>query len=175
MSRCRKIRILLASVLALVVGINLYFQYQNHQERFQLKTSFEEQDNIAVLQHLMDSGKYASDIRKAGYDIPPDGAIRLDGGIDSIGIKGDIDLDISNPGRNGVTTYFRIEIDGKITSALYELDKNFDLVSSAYFQINEKNINERVNITQAEEERLLKIVRKELKAFLDKMYQTLYS
>ena len=41
-------------------------------------------------------------------------------------------------------------------------------------QINEKNINERVNISQAEEERLLKIVRKELKAFLDKMYQTLY-
>ena len=48
MSRCRKIRILLASVLALVVGINLYFQYQSHQERFQLKASLEEQDNIAV-------------------------------------------------------------------------------------------------------------------------------
>jgi len=174
MSRCRKIRILVASVLALVVGINLYFQYQNHQERFQLKTSFEEQDNIAVLQHLMDSGKYASDIRKAGYDIPPDGAIRLDGGIDSIGIKGDIDLDISNPGRNGVTAYFRIEIDGKITSVLYELDKNFDLVSSSYFHVNENNIKESVNISQVEEERLLKIVRKELKAFLDKMYQTLY-
>ena len=47
-------------------------------------------------------------------------------------------MDISNPGRNGVTAYFRIEIDGKITSVLYELDKNFDLVSSAYFQINEK-------------------------------------
>ncbi len=42
MSRCRKIRILLVSVLALVVGINLYFQYQSHQERFQLKASFEE-------------------------------------------------------------------------------------------------------------------------------------
>lgn len=82
MSRCRKIRILLASVLALVVGITLYFQYQNHQERFQLKTSFEEEDNIAVLQHLMDSGKYASDMRKAGYIVPPDGAIRLDGDRD---------------------------------------------------------------------------------------------
>ena len=56
----------------------------------QLKTSFEERDNIAVLQRLMASGKYAPDIRKAGYVIPPDGAIRLDGGIDSIEIKGDI-------------------------------------------------------------------------------------
>ena len=102
MSRCRKIRILLASVLALVVGITLYFQYQSHQERFQLKTSFEEKDTIAVLQRLMDSGKYASDMRKAGYIFPPDGAIRLDGEIDSIGIKGDIDLKMSNPRRDEV-------------------------------------------------------------------------
>ena len=82
MSRPRKIRILLASVLALVVGINLYSQYQSHQERFQLKTSFEEKDTIAVLKHLTDSGRYASDIRKAGYVVPPDGAIRLDGDRD---------------------------------------------------------------------------------------------
>ena len=174
MSRCRKIRILLASVLALVVGLNLYFQYQSHQERFQLKASFEKKDNIAVLQRLMASEKYASDIRKAGYVVPPDGAIRLDGGIDSIEIKGDIDLKISHPGRNGVTAYFEIEIDGKITSALYELDKNFDLTSSAYFQINEKNIKESVNISQSEEERLLKIVQSEIDGFMKKMYQTLY-
>ena len=82
MSRPRKIRILLAAVLALVVGITLYSQYQNHQEHMQLKASFEERDNIAVLQHLMDSGKYASDMRKAGYIVPPDGAIRLDGDRD---------------------------------------------------------------------------------------------
>ena len=174
MSGLKKILIVIGSVIALATGLNHYFQYQNQQEHTQLKPSFEERDNIAVLQRLMASEKYAPDIRKAGYAVPPDGDIRLDGGIDSIGIKGDIDLDISNPGRNGVTAYFEIEIDGKITSALYELDKNFDLVSSAYFQINEKNINERVTIPQAEEERLLKIVRKELKAFLDKMYQTLY-
>ena len=175
MSGLKKILIVIGSVIALAIGLNHYFQYQNQQEHMQLKISFEERDNIAVLQRLMASEKYASDIRKAGYAVPPDGDIRLDGGIDSIEIKGDIDLDISNPERNGVTAYFEIEIDGKITSVLYELDKNFDLVSSAYFQINEKNINERVTIPQAEEERLLKIVRKELKAFLDKMYQTLYA
>ena len=174
MSGLKKILIVIGSVIVLATGLNLYFQYQNHQEHMQLKTSFEERDNIVVLQRLMASEKYASDIRKAGYVIPPDGAIRLDGGIDSIEIKGDIDFDISNPGRNGVTAYFEIEIDGKITSALYELDKNFDITSSAYFQINEKNINERVNISQSEEERLLKIVQKELEAFMEKMYQTLY-
>ncbi len=173
MSGLKKILIVIGSVIVLATGLNLYFQYQNHQEHMQLKTSFEERDNIVVLQRLMASGKYAPDIRKAGYVIPPDGAIRLDGGIASIEIKGDIDLKISYRGR-GVTAYFEIEIDGEITSVLYELDKNLDIVSSAYFQTNEKNKNERVNISQSEEERLLKIVQKELESFMKKIYQTLY-
>lgn len=174
MSRPRKIRILLASVLALVVGINLYFQYQNHQERFQLKVSFEEQDNIAVLQHLMDSGKYASDIRKAGYIVPPDGAIRLDGGIDSIGIKGDIDLKMLNPSRDEVSVLFETMVNEEKINAYYILDNQLTLKRSYYSHIRNQK-KESVNISQAEEERLLKIVQKELKAFLAKMYQTLYA
>ena len=169
MSRPRKIRILLASVLALVVGINLY----SHQERFQLKTSFEERDNTAVLQHLMDSGKYASDMRKAGYIVPPDGAIRLDGGIDSIGIKGDIDLKMSNPRRDEVSVLFETMVNEEKINAYYILDNHLTLKRSYYSHISNQK-KESVNISQAEEERLLKIVRKELKAFLDKMYQTLY-
>ena len=174
MSRPRKIRILLASVLALVVGINLYFQYQNHQERFQLKVSFEEQDNIAVLQHLMDSGKYASDMRKAGYIVPPDGAIRLDGGIDSIGIKGDIDLKMSNPRKDEVSVLFETMVNEEKINAYYILDNHLTLKRSYYSNISNQK-KESVNISQAEEERLLKIVQKELKAFLAKMYQTLYA
>lgn len=173
MSRCRKIRILLASVLALVVGINLYFQYQSHQERFQLKATLEEQDNIAVLQHLMDSGKYASDMRKAGYIVPPDGAIRLDGGIDSIGIKGDIDLKMLNPSRDEVSVLFETMVNEEKINVYYILDNQLTLKRSYYSHIRNQK-KESVNISQAEEERLLKIVRKELKAFLDKMYQTLY-
>ncbi|WP_215116122.1 thiol-disulfide isomerase [Streptococcus oralis] len=173
MSRCRKIRILLASVLALVVGITLYFQYQSHQERFQLKTSFEEKDTIAVLKHLTASGKYASDMRKAGYIVPPDGAIRLDGGIDSIGIKGDIDLKMSNPRRDEVSVLFATMVNEEKINVYYILDHQFTLKRSYYSYISNQK-KEDVNISQVEEERLLKIVRKELKAFLDKMYQTLY-
>ena len=169
MSRPRKIRILLASVLALVVGINLY----SHQERFQLKTSFEEKDNIAVLQHLMASGKYASDMRKAGYIVPPDGAIRLDGGIDSIGIKGDIDLKMLNPSRDEVSVLFETMVNEEKINAYYILDNQLNLKRSYYSHIRNQK-KESVNISQAEEERLLKIVQKELKAFLAKMYQTLY-
>ena len=173
MSRPRKIRILLASVLALVVGITLYFQYQSHQERFQLKTSFEEKDTIAVLKHLTASGKYASDMRKAGYIVPPDGAIRLDGGIDSIGIKGDIDLKMSNPRKDEVSVLFQTMVNEEKIDAYYILDNHLTLKRSYYSYISNQK-KEDVNISQVEEERLLKIVRKELKAFLDKMYQTLY-
>ena len=173
MSKCRKIRIMLASVLALVVGITLYSQYQSHQERLQLKTSFEEQDTIAVLKHLTASGKYASDIRKAGYVVPPDGAIRLDGGIDSIEIKGDIDLKMLNPGRDEVSVLFATMVNEEKINVYYILDHQFTLKRSYYSYISNQK-KEDVNISQVEEERLLKIVRKELKAFLDKMYQTLY-
>lgn len=169
MSRPRKIRILLASVLALVVGINLY----SHQERFQLKTSFEEKDTTAVLQHLTASGKYASDMRKAGYIVPPDGVIRLDGGIDSIGIKGDIDLKMLNPGRDEVSVLFETMVNEEQINAYYILDNQLTLKRSYYSHISNQN-KESVNISQAEEERLLKIVQKELKSFLAKMYQTLY-
>ena len=169
MSRPRKIRILLASVLALVVGINLY----SHQERFQLKTSFEEKDTTAVLQHLTASGKYASDMRKAGYIVPPDGVSRLDGGIDSIGIKGDIDLKMSNPRRDEVSVLFETMVNEEKINVYYILDHQLTLKRSYYSHISNQK-KESVTISQAEEERLLKIVRKELKAFLDKMCQTLY-
>ena len=164
---------MLASVLALVVGITLYFQYQSHQERFQLKTSFEEKDTIAVLKHLTASGKYASDMRKAGYIVPPDGAIRLDGGIDSIGIKGDINLKMSNPRRDEVSVLFETMVNEEKIDAYYILDHQLTLKRRYYSYISNQK-KEGVTISQAEEERLLKVVQKELKAFLDKMYQTLY-
>ena len=174
MSGLKKIRIVIASVIALVVGINLYFQYQNHQERFQLKTSFEEKDNIAILQHLTASGKYASDMRKAGYIVPPDGAIRLDGGIDSIGIKGDIDLKMLNPSRDEVSVLFETMVNEEKINVYYILDNQLTLKRSYYSHIRNQK-KESVTIPQAEEERLLNIVQTELKAFLDKMYQTLYA
>ena len=173
MSGLKKILIVIGSVIALATGLNLYFQYQNHQEHMQLKTSFEERDNIAVLQRLMASEKYAPDMRKAGYVVPPDGAIRLDGGIDSIGIKGDIDLKMLNPSRDEVLILFETMVNEEQINAYYILDNQLTLKRSYYSHIRNQK-KESVNISQAEEERLLKIVQKELKSFLDKMYQTLY-
>lgn len=157
-----------------LLAIPLYFVYNHSQQSSALKEAFEKNKRIEVLQRLMASEKYASDIRKAGYTIPPDGAIRLDGGIDSIEIKGGIDLKISNPGRNEVTVLFETTAKEEKIDVYYILDNQLTIKRSYYSDISNQKINDGVTIPQAEEERLLNIVQKELEAFMKKMYQTLY-
>ena len=176
MSGLKKILIVIGSVIVLATGLNLYFQYQNHQEYMQLKTSFEERDNIVVLQRLMASEKYASDIRKAGYTIPSDGAIRLDGVIYPLEIEGELHLKISPPKKDAkdFQLFFITQINEKQTHVAFILDKNLNLIDSSYSKQNGNGKREIVSISQAEEERLLDIVQSELDAFMKKMYQTLY-
>ena len=157
-----------------LLAIPLYFVYNHSQQSSALKVAFEKNKRIEVLQRLMASEKYASDIRKAGYTIPPDGAIRLDGGIDSIEIKGDMDLKISNPGRNEVTVLFETIVKEEKIDVHYILDNQLTIKRSYYSDISNQKINDGVTIPQAEEERLLNIVQKEFEAFMEKMYQTLY-
>lgn len=174
MLRPKNILIFICSVVFLGVGVKLYFNYQSQQEFLQLKESFKQYDKIAVLELLMASEKYASDIRKAGYIIPPDGAIRFDGGINPLEIEGDLHLKIAHPGGNEVTVFFETEFDGTIINCQYVLNDNLDIVRSYYSYINKQNINEQVSIPQSEEARLLKIVQSEIDDFVKKMYQTLY-
>ena len=165
---------LLIVLFLFLLAIPLYFTYNHFQQSSVLKEAFEKNERIDVLHRLTASGKYASDIRKAGYVVPPDGAIRLDGGIDSIEIKGDIDLKISNPGRNEVTVLFEITAKEEKIDVYYILDNQLTIKRSYYSNISNQKIKESVDISQAEEERLLKIVQKELEDFMEKMYQTLY-
>ena len=157
-----------------LLAIPLYFVYNHSQQSSALKEAFEKNKRIEVLQRLMASEKYASDIRKAGYTIPPDGAIRLDGGIDTIEIKGDMDLKISNPERNEVTVLFETIVKEEKIDVHYILDNQLTIKRSYYSDISNQKINDGVTIPQAEEERLLNIVQKEFEAFMEKMYQTLY-
>lgn len=78
-----------------------------------------------------------------------------------------------NPGRDEVSVLFETMVNGEKINAYYILDNQLTLKRSYYSHISNQN-KESVTISQTEEERLLKIVRKELKDFLDKMYQTLY-
>ena len=165
---------LLIVLFLFLLAIPLYFTYNHFQQSSVLKEAFEKNERIEVLHRLTASGKYASDIRKAGYVVPPDGAIRLDGGIDSIEIKGDIDLKISNPGRNEVTVLFETTAKEEKIDVYYILDNQLTIKRSYYSNISNQKIKESVDISQAEEERLLKIVQKELEDFMEKMYQTLY-
>ena len=176
MSGLKKILIVIGSVIVLVTGLNLYFQYQNHQEYLQLKTSFEERDNIVVLQRLMASEKYASDIRKASYVVPPDGAIRLDGVIYPLEIEGELHLKISPPKKDAkdFQLFFITQVNEKQTHVAFILDKNLNLIDSSYSQQNGNGKREIVSISQAEEDYLLRSVQSEIDDFMKKMYQTLY-
>ena len=176
MSELKKILIVIGSVIVLATSLNLYFQYQNHQEHMQLKTFFEERDNIAVLQRLMASEKYASDIRKAGYTIPPDGAIRLDGVIYPLEIEGDLHLKISPPKKDAkdFQLFFITQVNEKQTHVAFILDKNLNLIDSSYSQQNDNGKREIVSVSQAEEDYLLRSVQSEIEGFMEKMYQTLY-
>ena len=90
--------------------------------------------------------------------------IRLDGGIDSHRDKRDIDLKMSNPRRDEVSVLFETMVNEEKINAYYILDHQLTLRRRYYSYIrNQKKRG--VNISQAEEERLLKIVRKELKLF----------
>ena len=78
-----------------------------------------------------------------------------------------------NPSRDEVSVLFETMVNEEKINAYYILDHQLTIKRRYYFYISNQK-KEDVNIYQAEEERLLKIVQKELKAFLDKMYQTLY-
>ena len=163
-------------VLFLVVLVPSYFTYNHFQQSNTLKVAFEKNDRIEVLHRLLESEKYAPDIRKAGFTIPPDGAIRLEGVIYPLEIEGDIHLKISPPQKQAkdFQLFFITQVNEKQTHVAFVLDKNLNLLYSSYSQENAKGTREIVSISQSEEARLLKIVQSEIDGFMKKMYQTLY-
>mgnify|MGYP000861231214 FL=1 len=159
-----------------LLAIPLYFTYNHFQQSSALKAAFEKNERIEVLHRLMASEKYASDIRKAGYTIPSDGAIRLDGVIYPLEIEGELHLKISSPKKDAkdFQLFFITQVNEKQTHITFILDKNLNLIDSSYSQQNDNGKREIVSVSQSEEERLLKIVQSEIDDFMKKMYQTLY-
>lgn len=163
-------------ILFLVVLVPSYFTYNHFQQSNTLKVAFEKNDRIKVLHRLLESEKYAPDIRKAGFTIPPDGAIRLEGVIYPLEIEGDIHLKISPPQKQAkdFQLFFITQVNEKQTHVAFVLDKNLNLLYSSYSQENAKGTREIVSISQSEEARLLEIVQSEINSFIKKMYQILY-
>ena len=159
-----------------LLAIPSYFAYNHFRQSSTLKEAFEKNERIEVLHHLMASGKYASDIRKAGYVVPPDGTIRLDGVIYPLEIEGDLHLKISPPKKDAkdFQLFFITQVNEKQTHITFILDENLNLIDSSYSQQNENGKGEIVSVSQSEEAYLLKSVQSEIDAFMKKMYQTLY-
>lgn len=120
--------LIIVSFILLVIP--LYLAYKNSQESSTLKTAFEKQDKVEVLHYLMASEKYASQIRKAGYIIPSDGAIRLDGVIYPLEIEGEVHMKISPPQKDAkdFQLFFTTQINKKQTFVAFVLDKKLNLM-----------------------------------------------
>ena len=163
-------------ILFLVVLVLSYSTYNHFQQSNTLKVAFEKNDRIEVLHRLLESEKYAPDIRKAGFTIPPDGAIRLEGVIYPLEIEGDIHLKISPPQKQAkdFQLFFITQVNEKQTHVAFVLDENLNLLYSSYSQENAEGTREIVSISQSEEARLLKIVQSEINSFIKMMYQILY-
>ena len=159
-----------------LLAIPSYFAYNHFRQSSTLKEAFEKNERIEVLHHLMASGRYASDIRKAGYVVPPDGTIRLDGVIYPLEIEGDLHLKISPPKKDAkdFQLFFITQVNEKQTHITFILDKNLNLIDSSYSQQNDNGKREIVSVSQSEEAYLLKSVQSEIDAFMKKMYQILY-
>ena len=129
--------LIIVSFILLVVPF--YLTFKNSQESSTLKTAFEKQDKVEVLHYLMASEKYASQIRKAGYIIPSDGAIRLDGVIYPLEIEGEVHLKISPPQKDAkdFQLFFITQVNEKQTYVAFVLDKDLNLIYSNYSQDND--------------------------------------
>lgn len=60
---------------------------------------------------------------------------------------------------------FLTEIDGQEMDAVYTLDDKLQLQDSNYYQLNGEGTNERVNISESEEKRLLVLSKKKSMVF----------
>ena len=120
--------LIIVSFILLVIPF--YLTYKNSQESSTLKTAFEKQDRIEVLHYLMRSEKYASQIRKAGYIIPSDGAIRLEGVVYPLEIEGEVHLKISPPQKDAkdFQLFFTTQINKKQTFEAFVLDKKLNFM-----------------------------------------------
>lgn len=120
--------LIIVSFILLVIPF--YLTYKNSQQSSTLKTAFEKQDRIEVLHYLMRSEKYASQIRKAGYIIPSDGAIRLEGVVYPLEIEGEVHIKISPPQKDAkdFQLFFTTQINKKQTFVAFVLDKKLNLM-----------------------------------------------
>ena len=120
--------LIIVSFILLVIPF--YLTYKNSQQSSTLKTAFEKQDRIEVLHYLMRSEKYASQIRKAGYIIPSDGAIRLEGVVYPLEIEGEVHLKISPPQKDAkdFQLFFTTQINKKQTFEAFVLDKKLNFM-----------------------------------------------
>lgn len=171
MSVLRNFLIFVGVVVLLIVG---WRRHADHQESVQLRQAFDDRHIPLIIDHLMASTKYAEDLRQAGYNIPPDGAIIHLGGMEFLGIPGELLFYIRGTGESSIRLQFDILSSEEEIDAYYILDSSLNIDSTRYSQLNDQGIREDVTISSEDEQRLLAIIQSEIHDLIDRMEEQLY-
>ena len=166
----RKKTIIISVIIGLLVLVTSFFGYRTYRYH-DFKRAYEQGTLVEQLDVLMNGKRYVKAIRHAGYEVDDNELISLER-VDSLVTKGTPEINVKAPSELGnVIIQFKTIIDGEDANVYFQLDKDFKVT---YQSVEDENGND-INITSSQQEKLLKVVKKELKTMLKTIYESMYA
>ncbi|SFC08836.1 hypothetical protein [Streptococcus gallolyticus] len=166
----RKKTIIISVIIGLLVLVTSFFGYRTYRY-YDFKRAYEQGTLVEQLDVLMNSKRYVKAIRHAGYEVDDYELISLER-VDSLVTKGTPEINVKAPSELGnVIIQFKTIIDGEDANVYFQLDKDFKVT---YQSVEDENGND-IDITSVQQEKLLKVVKKELKTMLKTIYESMYA
>ena len=140
------------------------YRYNDFKRAYEQGTTYEQLDV------LMNGKRYVKAVREAGYDIDSSDVFMYNrilylttNDIPAVTIRSTEDDNLF------IVTFEVIENNQK-ENVYFQLDKDFKVT---YQSVEDENGND-INITSSQQEKLLKVVKKELKTMLKTIYESMY-
>ena len=166
----RKKTTIISAIVVLLVLVASFFGYRTYRYH-DFKRAYEQGTLVEQLDVLMNGKRYVKAIRHAGYEVDDNELISLER-VDSLVTKGTPEINVKAPSELGnVIIQFKTMIDGEDANVYFQLDKDFKVT---YQSVEDENGND-INITSSQQEKLLKVVKKELKTMLKTIYESMYA
>lgn len=161
-----------AGVILLIIAVIGFGYWLFHED--EVVPDFSSNNKIELIANVL-RNRNADKIREAGYGISSDESIRRLGFIAQLDIDGESKLSVSVPNSDDKEMFvlFSTVEDGKEVNGLFSLDKEWNIVNSAYEVVEKDGTKKEIKLTDSQEKELLQKVQKELNQFLDTMKEQL--
>ena len=165
----RKKTIIVSVIIAFLVLVASFFGYRAYCYH-DFKRAHEQGTTYEQLDVLMNSKRYVKAVRKAGYDVDSSDVFMYNrilylttNDIPAVTIR-------STEDDNLFIVTFEVTENNQKENVYFQLDKDFKVT---YQSVEDENGND-INITSSQQEKLLKVVKKELKTMLKTIYESMY-